>query len=229
MNAEIKLQFYRTSRNARKLKRIVQGFSIKHLPEELDEPCHIIINNQSSIEDFKSLVYFWGIIKKYKDTVMFANNRMLTREQTEGIFNWIRCYCNHEYFPDQQDYCCISPGFKDIHGWGCKWLHSIMRHGRFGRHKGVHWYRVGPFDGQVQFIDKQDIKDKLTAEADSKCLQLCPFFSLQKAFRYIDQLPDQIDPKVDMEWEYDSSEEPESKFEIIGVRPKQTGIFDLMF
>lgn len=218
---EIKLQFYRTSRNTRKLKQITQDFSIKHLPKEIDDACYVTVDSQSDIEEFKLLAYFWGIIKKYKDAVMFTNDQMLTREQSEGVINWIRCYCNHEYFPDQQDYCCISPGLKHLHGWGCKWLHSIIRHGTFGKHCGIQWYKIGPFDGQVQFIDKQDIKDKLAAEADSKCLQLCPLFSLEKAFRYVDQLPGQIDPSIDVEWEYDLSEEPESKFEIIGVRPKK--------
>lgn len=227
MDCEIKLQFYRTSRNTRKLKKIAESFSINYLPTELDEACHVIVNGDCDIEDFKSLNYLWGIIKKYKETVMFSDGRMLTREQAENILNWVRCYCNHEYFPDQQDYCYISPGIKHLHGWRCKWLHSVMRHGRFGKHYGVQWYKVGPFDGKVQFIDKQDIKDKLAAEAKAKSLQLCPLFSIEKALQYVDQLPGQIDPRIDTEWEYDSSEEPESKFEVIGVRPKNIDIFKL--
>lgn len=224
MNYEIKLQFYRNSRNARKLKRIVEDMRLCHISDELDEPCHIILDKQSTIDDFKRLVYFWRIIRKYNDTVIFADGRMLTKEQSEDLLGWIRCYCNHQYFPDQQDYCCISPGLKHLHGWGCKWLYSVMRHGRFGRLIGVHWYTVGPFDGKVQFIDKQDIKDKLKAEAKTRCLHLCPLFSLKKAFHYVDQLPDQIDPRVDSEWEYESSPEPESRDEVIGVRPKMEDI-----
>jgi len=220
MENEIKLQFYRNYRNAKKLKRILEYFSFKHVTDELDEPCHVIINNQCDIEDFKSLGYFWGIIRKYKETVIFADGRMLTKDQAEDLLNWIKCYCNHEYFPDQQDYCFISPGVKHLHGWGCKRLHSVMRHGRFGSHRGIHWYRVGPFDGKVQFIDKQDIELKLRKEADCKCLNLCPLFSLKKALQYVNQLPDRIDPRNDPEWEYDLSDEPESKDVPLGVKPK---------
>lgn len=224
MSHELKLQFYRNSRNARKLKRIAEGFSFFLITQELDEPCWVMINDQCTTADLKNLNYFWGIVRKYKDTVMFADGKMLTKEQSETVFAWIRCCCNKEFFPDQQDYCCISPGIKELHGWGCKCLHSVLRHRRFGQHQGVFWYKLGPFDGIIQFIDKQDIKDKLEAEATAKCLQLCPLFSLERAFQYVDQLPDQLDPRNDSEWVYIGSEHPESKGEVIGIEPKPVEI-----
>jgi len=219
MAHEITTHFYCTKRNARKLKGIAEDFSQCYLAEDSSEPCIVIINKESYPEDLKLFAYFWDIIRKYKTTAMYADEELLTREQTESILNWIRCYCNRECFDDQTDYCCISPGLKSLHGWGCKWLHSIMRHGRFGRHHGLPWYKVGPFDDNIQYIDKQAIKDKLEDEARVKCLRLCPLFSMEKAFQYVDLLPDQIDPKVDTEWAYDLSEDPENKFAALGVRP----------
>ena len=122
MSHEITLQFYRTSRNARKFKRIAENFHFHQVPKVLDDPCQVAINDQCDIEDFKRLNYFWKLLRKYNDTVMFAGEKILTREQAEDIFNWIRCYCNHQAFPDQQEYCYISPGVKHLHGWGCKWI-----------------------------------------------------------------------------------------------------------
>lgn len=229
MSHTITIKFYRNSRNARKIESIAKDFRHLDLTDDLNKPCQIHITKDSSIDDMKLFNYFWGIIKKYKETAIYANGKILTRKQAEDILNWVQCCSNREYFENQADYCCISPGIKHMHGWGCKWLHSILRHTRFGRHNGVHWYKIGPFDGKIQYIDKQAIKDKLTAEADSKCLSLCPLFSLEKAYRYVDLLPDQLDPEFDTEWEYENSSEPENKSEIIGVKPKSSGILDLMF
>ena len=163
----------------------------------------------------------------FVDGMTDALIQTLTKEQAEAILSWIRCYCNCEYFPDQKDYCFISPGLKSLHGWGCKWLCSIIRHENFSMHNGIQWYKIGPFDGTVQYIDKQDIKDKLVEESKAKCLQLCPLFSLQKVFIYVNNLPDQIDPTNDENWEYEIS--PENKSKRIGVQPIETTVFDLLF
>jgi len=228
MNHELTIRFFRNSRNAKKLENYLQSFTrCFDLAENLDKPSHIYITKDSTIDDMKLFNYFWGIVRKYKETSMLADGRLLTKEQAEAILSWIRCYCNCEYFPDQKDYCFISPGLKSLHGWGCKWLCSIIRHENFSMHNGIQWYRIGPFDGTVQYIDKQDIKDKLVEESKAKCLQLCPLFSLQKVFIYVNNLPDQIDPTNDENWEYEIS--PENKSKRIGVRPIETTVFDLLF
>ena len=228
MTQKITIKFYRTLRNTRKLKKIASNFNHYEMPENIDDSCQVEITKDSTIEEYKTFNYLWGIIQKYKETAMYANERLLIRNQSENILGWIRCYCNCEYFPDKSDYCCISPGLKHLHGWGCKWLHSVLRHSRFGGHNGIYWYKVGPFASQIQYIDKQDIRDKLAAEAEIKCLQLCPLFSLPKAFCFVDELPDQINPQNDTEWEYEFSKEPEEKDKIIGVKPKEINIFNLL-
>ena len=225
----ISITFFRNARNNRKLNNIIKKFSDYELTENLDDPCNVRITNESTLEDFKLFIYFWDIIKKYKETLMLNCGKLLTKEQTEDVLTWIRCYCNREYFPEKQDYCCISPGLKSLHGWGCKWLHTVMRHERFGRHHGIHWYKMGPFDGEIQYIDKQDIKDKLSEEAKIKCLQLCPMFSFNKVIHYVDELPNQIDPTIDDNWEYELSIFPEEYSKRIGVCPKQIEIFDTLF
>lgn len=227
MDYEIQIKFYRNSRNARKLAGIVGDFSHYELADDYQNPCFVYINKDCYPEDLQLVSYFWNIVKKYKETAMLANGRMLNKEQTDAILLWMACYGNREYFPDQSEYCFITPGAKSLHAWGCKWLHSVMRHGRFGRHRGVWWFTVGPFEDGIQHIDKQDIKDKLANEADAKCLQLCPVFSIEKAYQYVDLLPDQIDPKYDLEWEYEVSEDEVNKGAIIGVQRKTINIIDL--
>jgi hypothetical protein len=224
---KIKLIFYRNSRNARKLAGLVEQFTAYALPEDLQCPCSITINADSTADDLGRFVHFWPVVKKYKETALYTNGSLRTREKAESVIDWIRCYCNRSYFENQSDYCCISPGVKSLHGFGCKWLCSVLRHGRYGRHAGVHWYNVGPFLNKVQYIDKQQIKDMIAAEAELKALQLCPCFSLERAFQYVDMLPDQIDPQEDYEWVYIESGEVTSPHEIVGVEPKAVDVFSL--
>lgn len=225
---KLTIQFFLNSRNATKFRRMMRSHSGVILPEDCNEPSHISITRESPLNDLKFFVHFWGMVKKYKDTSLLSGNALQTREQSEKIFDWIQCSCNREYFPSQSDYCFISPGFKDMHGWGCKCLHSVVRHAIFGRHRGIPWYRVGPFDGKVQYIDKQDIRDKLMEEIAAKSLSMCNLFSIERMQKYIDQLPAQIDPTEDDEWEYECSSEPEAEIQIIGVKPKPRSIFDLI-
>ena len=225
--AEIKLVFYRNPRNARKLAGMVGPFSQYEMPDDLQEPCSITINDDSTADDLSRLVYFWLVVKKYKETAMFTAGSMRTREKAETVIEWIRCYSNKDYFENESDYCHITPGNKSLHGFGCKWLCSVLRHGRFGRHNGVHWYNIGPFLNKIQYIDKDQIKEMLKAEAELKAMELCPCFSLERAFQYVDLLPDQIDPQQDTEWAYVESGEVTSPHEIVGVEPKPVEIFKL--
>ena len=217
---EIEIKFYRNSRNAKKLQGIVEDFSHYELAPDLSNPCFIYINKDCYPEDMQLFTYFWDIVKKYKTSVISVDERMLSKDQAKDIIDWMNCYGNREYFPDQEDYCCISPGTKHLHGWGCKKLCSITRHGRFGRHNGLPWYKVGAFKSVEQCIDKQAIKDKLVEEAGTKGLQLCPMFSLEKALQYVDLLPDTINPEKDMEWVYDFQDDPVQGMHIVGVKPK---------
>lgn len=193
--------------------------AVAKYPTIFIDPCIARIDKDCTAEDLKLFIHLWRIVSKYKDTAVYADDRMLTKEQVDDLILWMNCCANSVYFDNPSEYCFISPGVKHAHGWSCKKLHSVMRHGRFGRHNGIHWYTVGPFEDGIQYIDKQAIKDKLAAEAVSKCLQLCPMFSIDKAFQYVDQLPGQIDPRVESEWEYHDSEDELDKGAPIGVQP----------
>jgi len=185
----ISIRFFRTKGNAKKLNRLALEFSLQHVPFSIDD----IVIVYLSPADFARFLFLWGIVKHQKDSAVYVDDSIQTKEQAEKIIDWIRCYANRTFFAEAKDYCCISSGVKELHGWGCKYLHSITRHGNFGRHHGLPWYCVGPDEGKLQYIDKQDIKDMLSAEAEAKGLSLCPMFSIERAFRFVDQLPDQIE------------------------------------
>ena len=225
---EIEIQFYRTKQNARKLKGIVENFTNYELAQDVSDPCTVTINKGYNAEDLRSFAHFWGIVKKYKTTAMLVDGRMLTAEQSCDIIDWINCYNNKAYFDDEPDYCCITPGMKELVGWGCKNLRSITRHGKFGRYNGLPWHEIGPFEDGVKYIDKQAIKDKLTAEAADKGLQLCPMFSLTKMRQLVDTMPDQIDPRIDTQWEYQVSDDEVNKGEVIGVQPEKIDILEYL-
>ncbi len=213
------IKFYCTERSCRKMKNIVKDMSIHIIPVSLDLPFEAHFNASCSEQDAVHFNYIWEMVRLRKDTAFYSNEQLLTKQQAEDIFNWIRCYLNRKHFHNQTDYCCISPGIKELHGWGCKWLHSVLRHGRFGRHKGIDWWKVGPFDGKVQFIDKEAIKEMFRDEADKKNLELCPFFFLEKAFQYVDMLPEQINPTIDEEWSYNITTTSGNLLSATGVTP----------
>lgn len=220
MTDALKILFYLTVRNAKKIRRVADRCRICHISDSIEDPCWVIID-KTTPDDLRTFAHLWDIVRIYKTTEFYADGKLCTREQAELVFAWIRCSCNREYFTNKSEYCYISPGVKSLHGWGCKHLFSVIRHGDFYKGKGLPWYHVGPFSGTVQYIDKQEIKDKLTAEAESKCLAICPLFSLAKVMQYVDKLPDQIDPTKDEKWEYREAIHQEDGLDVVGVQPKQ--------
>ncbi len=221
----ISIKFYRTTHNKVKLSCLALQAQNSFIPEAIDEPCEVFLTADG--QDMKFFVYLWDIVRKNNQTALFLNNGLLTPEQASGIIRWIRCYNNRQYFPVAGEYCYIQPGHQAFIGWGCKQLHSVVRHGSFGLLKGIDWWKVGPFDGKVQHIDKEDIKLKLKAEAEVKGLDLCPLFSFEKAFSYADKLPGTINPEKDKGWIYDISQQPESYGVAFGVKPVTPSLFGI--
>ena len=189
------IKFYCTGKNRGKMSNIIKDLSIHKIPESNDLPFEAHYNTKCTDEDLKLFAYIWKIVRKYADTALYVNASIQTKEQAEKVFDWIRCYNNRQYFHDTKDYCCIIPGNKELHGWGCKQLHSVLLHGRFGRHNGTDWWKIGPFEDGIQYIDKESIREMLENEANLKNLTICPLFSLEKASNLISKLPEQIDIK----------------------------------
>jgi len=207
----LKIEFYLRP----KLERLVRRLAGCVLSADKQEPSYVIIDRQSKIDDIKSVLYFYRTAKGYRDTALFVNGKLTSQKQAQSVIVWLQCLTN-KY--DNPAYCFLTP---DLHGWGCKHLYSVQRHEAFGSHRGIEWYRVGPFENGIQYIDKEEIKSILQAESESKCLDLCPFFSLPKAISFVNLLPEQIDPRKDSEWIYTKSQDIVNLGIPVGVEPAE--------
>lgn len=217
-DATIKLEFYLRP----KLRRLAFRLKNCHVSADKDAACHAILNQDSTPDDIRLLLHFYRTAKTYSDTALYVNGRIASKQQADSIIRALQCRANNIY--DQPGYCNIASG---LPGWSCKCLHAVQRHIAFGVHRGIEWYRVGPFQDGIQYIDKHEIKTVLSAEAESKALSLCPNFSLKKALAFVDRLPDQIDPRTDHEWTY--SELPNEKGSPYGVEPKESLVLKMDF
>lgn len=217
MSHELKIKFFPPKKSYAKLKSIASEFSDFIAGGDAGSPCEIIVNEHNFEKDCPLLIHFWNIVKKYPETAIYLDGKLQTREQAEKILDFVRCYANRQYFPDTKEYCFICPNKP---GFGCKQLCSVVRYSEMGRHKGKRWYSFGPFENNIQYIDKADIKETLLQEAYKKGLYLCPCFDIRHIDKHVSELPDQINPKKDDNWEFKLSDEPENREEIVGVKPK---------
>jgi len=53
-------------------------------------------------------------------------------------------------------------------------------------------------------------------------------FSLTKMRQLVDTMPDQIDPRIDTQWEYQVSDDEVNKGEVIGVQPEKIDILEYL-
>jgi hypothetical protein len=182
--ASIKIQFYLSNRRPKnKLLRIARQFACLREPVSPCEPFEIRLDESCRPEDFPLVSYFWRLIYGYKDTAVYCGDRLLTTRQAATVLEWINCYNNREYFPDQKEYCRGM-------GWPCRCLYSVKRN-YFGR--GVHWSEIGPEQDGIRYIDKEDIKEKLLHEAELKGLSICPLFNLNNVLQAVQALPDSVE------------------------------------
>jgi hypothetical protein len=222
MDDRLTISFYRTKR----LHRLTVDFTIREISDSLDEPCKITLTKSNSIKEFRLFIHLWNIVRKYRETILYAGQDLLTLQQAENIMHWVRCFANSGYFSD--NYCCMCPGIMDTHGWGCKWLVSVARHESFPCRGAPFWYQIGRFDGTVQYIDKQEIKKRLLSESSEKYLAICPLFVFEKIDTYINELPDKINPTETNEWEYTESADELHHGELNGIKPHRVTLSDLI-
>ena len=131
----------------------------------------------------------------------------------------IKCANEYETSIDKSRYCCLEDFYE---GWGCKLLDDLDRHlSKTASYAMKYWYRFGDFSSEgVWELDKPLIKDYLEKEADEKNLSYCKRFSLEKAFRIVDGLPDVIDTHGSSSWEIEYRED----FEGTEIRKHPIGI-----
>lgn len=154
---------------------------------------------QSKIASFNSL---WGIIKSWKGTEIFLNDKPVDHISLSFINEVTSCYSNYCTAIIQEKHCKIN-GSKD--GWGCKLLSSIDRHpteNYYAYNLYNKWYEFGDFLSDTSWkVNKQRIKELLVREKTIKYLDLCPVFNQEKMFSILEELPEIIEIDKSEIWE----------------------------
>jgi len=144
----------------------------------------------------------WEIVKGWKGTEIFLNDKIIDPKSLSEISNITNCYVDYSKAVVQEKHCKIN-GEKE--GWSCKLLNSIDRYSNgdsYYYNRQNKWYEFGEFiSNTVWKINKQKIKDLLTREALLKHLELCPIYNQEKVIDIIDNLPESIDTENSEYWE----------------------------
>ena len=180
------------------------------------EQFEIKINKKSFSQDAYFLSSLWYQVGNSKSTEIYIGSKPATKTQAQSLLQCCDCFIQRLNSPFPKEHC-FCKSYKP--GWGCKLLKWIARYDNDPACE-KNWYEVGPFRDGIQYIDKDEIFEIIKKESEVKLLSFCPFFSLSKAKKLIDELPGQIDPKADTLWEirvmFDNGFKPKP----VGVQPK---------
>jgi transitional endoplasmic reticulum ATPase len=169
------------------------------------------ISNFNIIRPDKNEIYnkfrvyesLYSLICNWKSTVVTYQNQHIEKYTYNNLLGIIiRCSKRYQESYDKEHYCNLSPSEE---GWGCKFLTDMIKHLESNRNyypNRNYWYKFGRFESdKVWKIDKKIIHDYLEREVESRKIYHCPIFSLETAYKYVDQLPDTIDLNLCDDWE----------------------------
>ena len=130
----------------------------------------------------------------------------------------LECYRNWQRTYDPDEYCAGAHEF-EANIWGCKNLrmpHQLVRG----------WLNDGHMDDRgVWHVNKQKIRFDLVVRA-GHC-KFCPVFDLGRVLQILDDIPSQIDPRRDPNWEYktglEKTEDGDYREVKVGIRPASHG------
>jgi len=125
-----------------------------------------------------------------KTKIYFMDNPVLRVGQRNDFFYYIQdiyyCYKNYLQDPYKPTYCSSGD-------WSCKKLRAINRHIKKYAWGFEHYYKYGHFmNSQTWIINKAQIKQILTDEAEERCLEACPVFRIGELDPLIATLPHEI-------------------------------------
>ncbi len=163
-----------------------------------------------------------AIVKNWNKTEYYIDEKKATLAEIEGVVSLANC----EKVKDNEvvgDHCF------DLNGWGCNSLEEIaFRDSGYSYYRKTkyYWYQIGKFTDGIWHVDKNRIKEMLKDEAERKHLTFCKHFNLDRIYKEVDKLSDEIfvDEEDDnSEWQYVYKEAAAGmkQTEIIGVEPKE--------
>ena len=162
-----------------------------------------ILNKYKTFENLYSIIHGW------KTTVMTYKGKEIQPYNFFHQFNQIiKCSKEYEYSVVKDAYCNIS---NTLEGWGCKFLTGIKRHldsDGYYYSSTKFWYKFGYFESEkIWKVNKALIIEHLKKEVENKKIEHCPFFSMERVLRAVDELPETINLEEGATWEIEYKED----------------------
>jgi hypothetical protein len=177
--------------------------------------------SKSKARDFKRILRECRILKGFTDNLDNTYELKLTTDLFEQwelfalvhhyITNWkssrvyfkgklIYPYNNKIFYLLQDLHFCIRSYNQAIDycncDWGCRMITDIRFKDRQIKKTLLTkmWYEFGHFKGSEKFIiEKDKILIVILNEAENKCIDSCPYFSMERLQNSINNLPDELD------------------------------------
>lgn len=123
--------------------------------------------------------------------------------------------CSEECADNDHCYGRSTPTDDDRYIWGCKYIGLPWADGERA------WYRYGCLDKVGIFhIDKTRIREILESQIVMSLAILCPAFTISRVYEVVENLPGEIYPVVESEWEYLEAWRGGRRVRV-GVRPQR--------
>jgi len=160
-----------------------------------------------------------AIVKNWKTVLMRFRGKKVDYTGMSKILRVFRCRQYRKESPDEEKYCLES-------GWGCRLLNLIdsssVEEIKEYNDELVYWFDFGYFeDEETWIIAKEDIREGLKNEIESKNLELCSFFDRKSMERVIRSFPEKINIKEDKRWKirYQKTVTGNNTLEAVGIKP----------
>jgi len=178
-----------------------------------DQPIFFVELSLEHVHQYANkIINLMQIISGWVSTTIIINGvEKYSSWEREQIGNILACYLKGKRSKKLSSYCTKQG---ELHswdkvrgdGWGCRLLtqtlfdETIPIPTNFYFDKKSFWFQHGKLDGQVWNVNKEEIANYLEEESVEKELKLCTFFNFANIEKRINELPNQIDLKNNMEW-----------------------------
>lgn len=136
--------------------------------------------------DYLSFITLFELINNWKSCFVVINGQIVDRKIVGGI-NY--CY-GDKIRSGKSDFCYGASEYTE-NPFGCHRLQIS----KFNNP----WWKFGKFDSDgIWYIDKNAISDRIK-EYSTPYIQ-CPAFSMERALKALDDLPDFVNPNIDDDW-----------------------------
>lgn len=227
MSTKVELSIPRsTSPNLRKVLAMAQTFKHFSEPKDKARSYQLVVGGEELCTRHRDMEELYLMSRGWKGTQLRVNGRLCDMNGLRTVLTVFQCADQRSTAVIPETYC--QP--KHEHGWGCKRLTMIQeclpRYGYELEHEYGYWFQFGSFkDDQTTWnVDKKRLLEAITREAESKYIDICPFFNLTIVEKRVEALPDVIELEEESSWvicyeeKYNNSTIQKLP---IGIKPKQ--------